>query len=83
MENGKEGSEREGRDIDRELLFVVLVALRAMRQATVRIVGLRALVLVPFGTELANCNVLLRRQIRNAGANDGSGVAREEHRRQK
>ena len=83
MENRKEGSERDGRDIGRELLLVVLVALRAMRQATARIVGLRAQVLVPFGVERANRNVLLPRQIRHAGASGGNGVAREEHRRQK
>ena len=83
MENRKEGSERDGMDIGGELLLVVLVALRAMRQATGRIVRLRAQVFVPFGVERANRNVLLPRQIRNAGASGSNGVAREEHRRQK
>lgn len=83
MENRKEGSERDGRDIGRELLFVVLVALGAMRQATGRIVRLRAQVFVPFGVERANRNVLLPGQIRHAGASGSGGVAREEHRRQK
>ena len=83
MENCKEGSERDGRDIGRERLLAVLVALRAMRQATGRVVRLRAQVFVAFGVERANRHVPLLRQIRNAGANSSNGVAREEHRRQK
>jgi len=83
MESHEKGSHCDNVGIGREPLLIALVALCAMRKATARIVRLRAKVLVAFGVERADGDVLRPRQIRHASASGGNGVAREEHRRQK
>ena len=83
LEDPKDGLDHYGGEIGPKLLFVVLIALHVMRQAGPGIVRRRAQRLTPCGDWRGNRNVLLRLPIRNAGANGGNHVVREEHRRQK
>jgi hypothetical protein len=80
MQRGSDRRERS--EISPGLLFVDLIGLRVMGETGARILRRRAQALVRFGDERPNRKVLRPREIGDARANGGSGVVREEHRRQ-